>query len=95
MTIRASEDEKDLRMEIRDNGPGIPNEALPHIFERFYRADPSRGKEVEGVGLGLSLVKWIVDQHGGRIDVSSGPSRGTTFVIYLPRNSSRRNIKHI
>lgn len=86
MTLRASEDQNGLRIEIWDNGRGIPNEALPHIFERFYRADPSRGKEIEGVGLGLSLVKWIVDQHRGTIEVSSHANQGTAFVIHVPQN---------
>jgi signal transduction histidine kinase len=54
------------------------------VFERFYRADPARDKTIEGVGLGLSLVKWIVDQHGGRIQASSRDGEGSCFTIRLP-----------
>ena len=59
-------------------------DAIPHIFERFYRVDPARSSTVEGAGLGLSLVKWIVDGHRGRIDVRSEPGKGSTFTIWLP-----------
>src|SRR5205823_1137723 len=65
VTVRASSDDSSVTIAVEDTGVGIPEDALPHIFERFYRADPARGKAIEGVGLGLSLVKWIVDQHGG------------------------------
>jgi signal transduction histidine kinase len=73
-------------LRVADNGRGITPEALPHIFERFYRADPSRSKEIEGVGLGLSLVKWIVEQHGGSIKVDSQPNLGSRFSIQLPED---------
>jgi heavy metal sensor kinase len=69
---------------VKDTGVGIPAEALPHIFERFYRAEPSRSKEVEGAGLGLALTKWIVDQHQGRIEVESHPGKGSSFCVLLP-----------
>ena len=73
------------RILCQDSGPGIPAEDLPHIFERFYRAEKSRtrGKST-GFGLGLSIAKWIVEHHGGRIEVSSKEGRGTTFAIWLP-----------
>lgn len=73
------------RVIIRDTGPGIPAEDLPHIFERFYRAEKSRtrGKST-GFGLGLSIANWIVEKHGGRIEVVSQEGKGTTFVIWLP-----------
>jgi heavy metal sensor kinase len=70
---------------VRDTGIGISPEALPHIFERFYQADPSRSSSgSSGVGLGLSLVQWIVDQHGGTIDVASHVGSGSTFRVALP-----------
>ncbi len=71
-------------LEIADTGPGIAQEDLPHIFERFYRADKSRSKNQGGQGLGLSIAKWIVDSHHGKIEVKSKLGRGTKFIIYLP-----------
>jgi len=73
------------RLIIRDTGPGIPQEDLPHIFERFYRAEKSRTRgKTTGFGLGLSIANWIVDKHGGRIEVDSKDNQGTTFCIWLP-----------
>lgn len=73
------------RLIIRDTGPGIPTEDLPHIFERFYRAEKSRTRsKTTGFGLGLSIAHWIVEKHGGRIEVDSKEVQGTTFCIWLP-----------
>lgn len=74
------------RLTIRDNGPGIPPEDLPHIFERFYRAEKSRtrSRDGKGFGLGLSIAYWIVRNHNGRIDVDSKVGVGTTFIVWLP-----------
>jgi len=72
------------RLSVRDTGIGIDPDAQPHIFERFFRADPARSRGVEGVGLGLSLAKWVIDRHHGRIDVNSQPGQGSTFTISLP-----------
>ena len=78
------------RLIIRDTGPGIPAEDLPHIFERFYRAEKSRTRgKTTGFGLGLSIAHWIVDKHGGRIEVSSKDGQGTTFCIWLPLISEK------
>jgi len=73
------------RIVCRDTGPGIPSDDLPHIFERFYRAEKSRtrGKST-GFGLGLSITHWIVEHHGGRIEVESKEGKGTAFAIFLP-----------
>ncbi len=72
------------RIIIRDTGPGIPAEHLPHIFDRFYRAEKSRTRStVSGFGLGLSIAHWIVEHHQGRIEVESKEGKGTTFVIWL------------
>ena len=72
------------RLIVRDTGPGIPAEDLPHIFERFYRAEKSRTRlKPGGFGLGLSIAKWIVEHHGGNIKVVSKEGQGTTFVIWL------------
>jgi signal transduction histidine kinase len=73
------------RIVCRDTGAGIPAEDLPHIFERFYRAEKSRTRsKTTGFGLGLSITKWIVEHHNGRIEVDSKEGQGTTFIIYLP-----------
>jgi signal transduction histidine kinase len=73
------------RIICRDTGPGIPAEDMPHIFERFYRAEKSRTRrETTGFGLGLSIANWIVEHHGGRIEVNSQEGKGTTFAIWLP-----------
>jgi two-component system, OmpR family, sensor kinase len=72
------------RLIVRDTGPGIPAEDLPHIFDRFYRAEKSRTRsKASGFGLGLSIAKWIIEQHGGQIKVESKEGEGTTFVIWL------------
>jgi len=81
----------DSRIEIRDNGIGIPQSAVAHIFDRFYRADSARGKEIDGVGLGLSLVKWIVDRHGGTIEVNTRVGAGSSFVLHLPRGAGKEH----
>jgi heavy metal sensor kinase len=72
------------RLIVRDTGPGIPAQDMPHIFDRFYRAEKSRTRsKSSGFGLGLSIVKWIIEQHGGQIKVESKEGEGTTFVIWL------------
>lgn len=74
------------RVTITDSGPGISRDELPHIFDRFYRADSSRTKNgTDGYGLGLSLAKHITELHGGSITASSRQGRGTTVTISLPR----------
>jgi signal transduction histidine kinase len=72
------------RLAVQDTGIGIGPEVKPHLFERFFRADPARTSGNDGVGLGLSLVKWIVDRHHGRITVESQPGQGSTFTVDLP-----------
>jgi signal transduction histidine kinase len=79
------------RIICRDTGPGIPAEDLPHIFERFYRAEKSRTRrESTGFGLGLSIANWIVEHHGGKIEVNSEEHKGTTFAIWLPLYSNNK-----
>ena len=73
-------------LSVKDTGSGIPEEELPHIFNRFYRVDRSRRRKASGgVGLGLSIANWIVINHGGRIEVSSQQGKGSEFAIWLPR----------
>lgn len=69
---------------VRDTGTGIAPEDLPHIFERFYRADQSRNRLSGGSGVGLAIVKAIVDAHGGKVKASSTPQDGTEFTVILP-----------
>ena len=69
---------------VKDNGEGIRPEDLPHVFEPFYRGDRSRSRRWGGAGLGLALVKALVEAHGGRVGVSSTPGKGATFTIWLP-----------
>ena len=69
---------------VRDTGAGIPAADLGHIFDRFARADPGRSRQAGGFGLGLSIVKAIVDAHGGEVRVTSAIGAGTTFEILLP-----------
>jgi two-component system OmpR family sensor kinase len=74
------------KLTVRDNGPGIPVEDLPHVFERFYRGEKSRtrSRDGKGYGLGLSIAYWIVRNHEGQIEVDSKPGQGTTFCVWLP-----------
>lgn len=70
--------------EVRDTGIGISATDLPNVFERFYRADKARTRESGGVGLGLSIGRWIIEVHAGTIEVQSAPGRGSVFQVRLP-----------
>jgi two-component system phosphate regulon sensor histidine kinase PhoR len=83
--------EDNAYLEIKDTGVGISAEDLPHIFERFYRADKARGR-AGGAGLGLSIAEWIVRLHGGRIDVNSVVDRGTGFTVCFPKVGITNNL---
>ena len=78
------------RIEIRDTGIGIDSKDLPHIFERFYRADEARSRESGGSGLGLAIAHWIVEVHGGSIEAQSARGNGSVFRISLPVAPSRK-----
>jgi heavy metal sensor kinase len=83
--VRLSSENEQAVLRVEDTGVGIPAEAIPRVFERFFRAEPSRSKNVEGVGLGLALAKWIVEQHHGKIEVQSQPGQGSCFTVRLPK----------
>src|SRR5712692_5977026 len=84
--IDLSLDQRDHKAVLRvaDSGIGIAEDDQPKIFERFYRADKARSRELEGAGLGLAIAQWIVQQHHGSIEVQSAPGKGSTFVVELP-----------
>lgn len=83
--LTASQRQKDIILKVSDTGIGIKATELPHIFERFYRADTARSKQdAGGYGLGLAIAKGIIDKHGGTITVKSQPGKGTTFAVRLP-----------
>ncbi|QDU65014.1 HAMP domain-containing sensor histidine kinase [Engelhardtia mirabilis] len=69
---------------VRDDGPGIPADSLDRLFDRFYRVDEARSRAQGGSGLGLSIVRWIAEAHGGTVDVASSPGEGSTFTLRLP-----------
>lgn len=81
--LYAVRDRDRIGLVVSDTGIGIHPEELPHIFDRFYRADQSRG-ETAGTGLGLSIAKWIADMHGGVLKVKSEPGKGSVFSLWLP-----------
>ena len=83
VSLEQADDEVVIR--VADHGPGIPREHLPRLFERFYRVDKARSRDLGGTGLGLAIVKHIAQVHGGRVSVESTLGRGSTFSLYLPR----------
>jgi heavy metal sensor kinase len=75
---------KQVFLDVIDQGPGIPNEHQPHVFDRFYRVDQARTRQWGGAGLGLSITRWAVEAHGGDITLESEAGHGSTFRISLP-----------
>ncbi|TDD36045.1 HAMP domain-containing histidine kinase [Actinomadura sp. KC06] len=84
-TVRVSERDGEAVLEVADEGPGIPADERARVFERFYRADPSRSRDRGGAGLGLSIVAAVAEAHGGRASVADAPGGGAAFTITLPR----------
>lgn len=78
-------DANNIAVEIRDFGPGIPEEHIPRLVERFYRVDVQTGRGKQGTGLGLSIVRHIVQRHGGRLNIKSAIGKGSTFIVILPK----------
>ena len=87
--VSVARDREMVRLTVRDTGVGIAAEHMPHVFDRFFRADPARSSGGHGAGLGLSLAKWIVDRHHGRVAVESEPGKGSTFTVFLPLGFAR------
>jgi PAS domain S-box-containing protein len=77
-----------IAISVRDNGSGIAREHLPRVFERFYRADPSRSRELGGTGLGLAIVKHLVEAHGGWVEAESEHGSGTTVTCWFPNGTA-------
>ncbi|MGQ9702590.1 MAG: sensor histidine kinase, partial [bacterium] len=77
-------DQREVEISVADDGIGIPREDLPRIFERFYRVEKGRSRELGGTGLGLSIVKHIIHAHGGRVWAESTIGKGSTFFFTLP-----------
>lgn len=82
--VKVTADDKNAYISVEDNGIGIAEEDIEHIFERFYRGDKSRNKSIDGIGLGLSIAKRIIDEHKGAVSVESTVGEGTKFVVSLP-----------
>jgi two-component system, OmpR family, sensor kinase len=84
VTIGIVEEDGSVRVEVADTGIGIPEDQIPHVFERFYRAEEARS--TEGLGLGLSIARQIAEDHRGSIEVRSKPGEGSTFIMRIPRS---------
>jgi two-component system OmpR family sensor kinase len=82
--VRVATDDATVVLEVTDHGPGLPAADLPYVFDRFYRADASRGRDQGGAGLGLSIVAAIVQAHGGRVGVLNVAGAGARFRVELP-----------
>lgn len=85
VSLRAYADGDDVLIEVADTGGGIAPEHLPHVFDRFWRAEKSRSRQTGGSGLGLAIVRQLAEAHGGSAAVHSELGRGTTVVLRLPR----------
>lgn len=85
VSIELVSDQQYVTIEVKDNGIGMTEEELPFIFDRFYRADVSRSTAIQGTGIGLAIVKWILEGHEAITTVQSKPNEGTTFLIKLPK----------
>jgi signal transduction histidine kinase len=84
VTVRVRREDGSAVLDVQDTGIGISAQDLPHVFERFYRADPAHRGSEGGAGLGLAIAHWIVQQHGGDISVESAPGVGSTFRVAVP-----------
>ena len=85
ITVRGTVGPQAVTLSVADEGPGIARDDLPHVFDRFYRANSDLTKRAKGTGLGLYLAKAVVEAHGGQIWVESTPGQGTVFSFTIPR----------
>ena len=85
ITVSVALDSSGPTVTVRDTGIGIPDAALPHVFERFYRVDESRNREAGGAGLGLSIAQWIAERHHARLEAESVGGRGSAFRVRFPQ----------
>jgi len=90
ITVSIEQADEKVKMSVTDTGIGIPKKDLPHIFEKFYRADNASSQAIGGTGLGLGIVKYIVESHGGEISAESKLGKGSTFSFTLPTRTSKR-----
>jgi len=90
VTVRLRATDEGVAISVEDTGPGIESQHVPHLFERFYRADFARARDCGGTGLGLPIVKGIADAHGGTITLETEVGKGSVFTLLLPadKNSS-------
>jgi signal transduction histidine kinase len=86
ITVTLTKQGREAQLTIEDNGPGIPEDNLTHVFERFYRVDKARGRESGGTGLGLAIAQQMINLHSGTIQVESEEGKGTKFIVLLPLN---------
>src|SRR6266513_2614916 len=84
MRLEGERRDSGIFLSVSEDGLGISKDDLPRIFERFYRADKARSRELGGTGLGLAIVKHIAQLHGGRVEAESEPGRGTSIRVVLP-----------
>lgn len=83
--LRLADRGNTVEIAVSDNGVGIPEEDIPHLFERFYRVEKARSSDKGGTGLGLAIAREFAEAHGGTISVESRVSEGTTFTVTLPK----------
>jgi two-component system OmpR family sensor kinase len=84
VTVTVGRENGTALLRVADGGPGMEAEQVERVFERFYRADPSRARASGGVGLGLSIVAAVAEAHGGSVSAAASPGRGSTFTVTLP-----------
>jgi len=94
ITLSAQATPQGVQLQVRDTGQGVAPDALPRIFDRFYRADAARAQSAGGSGLGLAIARSLVEAHGGAITVASPPSQGAVFTVTLPQISQVSQISH-